>query len=103
MFRVASSCGIPRAMWHTMHIMSQRQAMRVLPPLVPLSQGVSMTNIPDCSAQLAARALELLDDVAGVITYFEGIPFDFKVVVGPCTTTSCCMGKNRKGYDWRFS
>jgi hypothetical protein len=35
--RVASSCGIPYAMWQSMHIMSKRQASRMLPPLVPLT------------------------------------------------------------------
>lgn len=39
--RVASSIPIPPAMYQALHISSQRQALRMLPPLVPLASQVA--------------------------------------------------------------
>ncbi|CUI14151.1 Hypothetical protein, putative [Bodo saltans] len=56
--RVASSCGIPRAMWHSMHIMSQRQASRILPPLVSMSS--QSVVLPATGAALTVPASMML-------------------------------------------
>lgn len=40
--RVASSSGIPFAMYHTLHINSKRQANRMLPPMVALPAALGM-------------------------------------------------------------
>jgi hypothetical protein len=69
--RVASSCGIPYAMWQSMHIMSKRQASRMLPPLVPLTSHVSMT-IAMSGAVLAMPELGLVNGAADMIELLGG-------------------------------
>jgi hypothetical protein len=69
--RVASSCGIPYVMWQSMHIMSKRQASRMLPPFVPLMSHVSMT-IAMSGAVLAMPEQGLVNGAADMIELLGG-------------------------------
>lgn len=59
--RVASSARIPAMMYRALHISSQRQAMRILPPLVVVP-AVARSLVPSGALMLTSLGLQPLSD-----------------------------------------
>ncbi|EAN92864.1 hypothetical protein C3747_2g1795c [Trypanosoma cruzi] len=55
--RVFASAGVPRHMWASLHIQSNRQAQRVLPSLASLASHSAAGHISSVAAMLSAPQL----------------------------------------------